>query len=84
MSAASPARSPARDAAPTASAPARAAQAPAPKAVKSPGFSFAGSDTEDQFKLNLGDIPKVPYTMDVEGFKPSLLVRLVNLVVKPK
>ena len=83
MSAASPARSPARDAAPTAS-PARAAQAPAAKAVKSPGFSFAGAATEDQFKLNLSDIPKVPYTMEVEGFKPSLLVRLLGLVVKSK
>lgn len=75
MSAASPARSPARDAAP--------ASAPAAKPKRS-GFSFAAGDSQDEFKLNLSDIPKLPYSMDVEGFKPSLLVRLVGLVVKPK
>jgi len=76
MSAASPARSPQRDAAPAASA---AAAKP-----KRSGFSFAAADSEDHFKLNLGDIPKMPYSMEVESLKPSLLGRLVGLVVRSK
>jgi len=71
MSAASPARSPQRDAAPAASKP----------AVKRHGLSFAAADSEDHFKLNLSDIPKMPQSMEVESLKPSLLARLVGLVV---
>ena len=75
MSAASPARSPARD----------TAQASAPSAKpKRSGFSFAAVDSDDEFKLNLSDIPKVPYTMEVEGLKPSLLGRLVGRVLGSK
>jgi hypothetical protein len=75
MSAASPARSPQRDAAPAAASPAKA---------KRPGFSFAAADSEDHFKLNLSDIPKMPYSMEVESLKPSLLARLVGKVVGSK
>ncbi len=82
MSAASSARTQVRDDATHMSAPARAPQAAtAPKAKKS-AFGFAGADSEDHFKLNLNDIPQLPRTMEVEGFKPSLLARLVGLVVR--
>jgi len=76
MSAASSARTP-RDAAP-------AASAPAAKAAPRSGFSFAAAGSEDQFKLNLSDIPKMPYSMEVESLKPSLLARLVGLVIGSK
>jgi len=76
MSAASPSRSP-RDAAPPASA-------PAAKPVRRSGFAFAAADSEDQFKLNLSDIPKMPQSMEVESLKPSLLARLVGKVVGSK
>lgn len=82
MSAASSARTQVREAAPSMAAP-RAAQAtPAARKVPTPaGFSFAGIDTEVHFKLNLSDIPALPQTMEVDGFKPSLLARLVSKVV---
>ena len=75
MSAASSARTAVRDTVPQPAASA--------KPVKRSGFSFAGED-EDQFRLNLNDIPHVPYSMDVEGFKPSLLARLVGMVTGSK
>ncbi|MET0499306.1 MAG: hypothetical protein ABW106_13660 [Steroidobacteraceae bacterium] len=76
MSAASTARSAVRDTVPQPAASA--------KSAKRSGFSFAGDDSEDQFRLNLSDIPHVPYSMDVEGFKPSLLARLVGMVTGSK
>jgi hypothetical protein len=41
---------------------------------------FAPEQSEQEFKMNLSDIPRLPETMDVEGFKPSLLSRLVDLL----
>lgn len=76
-------RSAARDAAPAMPATPRATHpiaATAPAPAESGGFYFAAVGSEDQFKLNLSDIPRLPSTMDVEGFKPSLLVRLVGLI----
>jgi hypothetical protein len=86
MSAASPARSQVREPAPSVSAPSRAATnaAAAPLKEQRPAFGFAAADAEQHFKLNLSDIPRVPYTMDVEGLKPSLLARLVGLVSRSK
>ena len=74
MSAASSARTTVRDTVP---------QPASAKPVKRSGFSFAGED-EDQFRLNLNDIPHVPYSMEIEGFKPSLLARLVGMVTGSK
>lgn len=45
-----------------------------------PAFAFAAPGGDDEIRLNLGDIPRVAETMDVEGFKPSLLSRLFDLV----
>jgi hypothetical protein len=43
-------------------------------------FDDSPSNGEDVIRLNLADIPRVQETMDVEGFKPSLLSRLFDLV----
>jgi hypothetical protein len=43
-------------------------------------FEDSPSNGEDVIRLNLADIPRVQETMDVEGFKPSLLSRLFDLV----
>jgi hypothetical protein len=47
------------------------------------GFAFA-ADHEDEFRVNLGDIPRPQETMEVEGFKPSLLSRLFDLIAPLK
>lgn len=39
---------------------------------------------EQEFRLNLSDIPAMPDSLDVEGFKPSLLSRLFDLVAPLK
>jgi hypothetical protein len=64
-------------------APARSAQPsqqPARAPMRAvPAFAFAASSADDEIKLHLNDIPRVEETMDVEGFKPSLLSRLFDL-----
>ena len=37
-------------------------------------------DDDDSIKINLGDIPRMQETLDIEGFKPTLLSRLFDLV----
>jgi hypothetical protein len=39
---------------------------------------------EDEFRLNLSDIPKWRESLDVEGLRPSLLSRLFDLVAPLK
>lgn len=63
--------------------PAPTPQAPRPAARPTSSFNDA-SDGEDVLRLNLHDIPRVQDTMDVEGFKPSLLSRLFDLVAPIK
>jgi hypothetical protein len=61
-------------------APARPTQAPARNTQQ---FAFAASSGDDEIRLNLADIP-IPRNdneMHVEGFKPSLLSRLLDLVM---
>jgi hypothetical protein len=82
MSVANAARKQTQEAAPQMSSSSPRASQSVPVKSQRSGFGFAGADTEDQFKLNLSDIPKLPSTMEVEGFKPSLLARLVGLVVR--
>jgi hypothetical protein len=48
-----------------------------------PGFAFVEGG-EDEFKLNLSDIPRQPESMDIDGFKPTLLSRLFDLVAPLK
>lgn len=48
------------------------------------GFAFnAADDRYDEIRLNLRDVPNLPRLddMHVEGFKPSLLSRLMDLFV---
>ena len=45
-----------------------------------PRFDDSPSSGEDVIRLHLADIPRVQETMDVEGFKPSLLSRLFDLI----
>jgi hypothetical protein len=84
MSAASPATSQARRT--EAAAPSRsvqhAQQPPRQPSAAAHVFAFAAPSANDEIRLNLGDIPLMSLkdTMDVEGFKPSLLSRLLDLV----
>jgi hypothetical protein len=59
----------------------QAAQAPARAPARGTSFVLpvTGQDY-DEIKLHLNDIPRMEMSMDVEGFKPSLLSRLLNLI----
>jgi hypothetical protein len=76
----------ARPAASAASAALRRPAPAAPPAVRTPGraafFETAARDDDrDELRLNLRDLPPVTEpSMEVEGFKPSLLSRLFDLV----
>jgi hypothetical protein len=59
---------------------ARAAMQAAPVAAAVGGF-----DADDgEFRLNLSDIPRIHESLDVEGLKPTLLSRLLDLVAPLK
>jgi hypothetical protein len=62
-------------------APARPAQAPVGRSTAQ--FAFAAASADDEIRLNLSDIPRVRQDneMHVEGFKPTLLSRLLDLVM---
>jgi hypothetical protein len=67
-----------------AAAPARPTQSPVARNTASTGqFAFAAAAGDDEIRLNLGDIPipRQDNEMHVEGFKPSLLSRLLDLVM---
>jgi hypothetical protein len=56
-------------------------QAPVRQAANAPqAFGFDAPSDDDEFRLDLNDIPRMEATLDVEGFKPSLLSRLFDLV----
>jgi hypothetical protein len=84
MSAASSAATVRRNAAPTPAPRPAPHQAPAPRPVPRATQAAVAflDDVEDEFRLHLADIPEVPEarSMDVEGFKPSLLSKLLDLV----
>lgn len=46
-----------------------------------PVYAFVSSDIEAEFRLHLADIPQYRGTLDVEGLKPTLLSRLLDLVM---
>ena len=85
MSAASPAQTQVRRnaaAAPSRS-PQAAAQPAAPQAQvrqAAPAVDFSSPRGDEEIRLNLADIPVMRGTLEVEGFKPSLLSRLFDLV----
>ncbi|MGH8188400.1 MAG: hypothetical protein ACREUC_17710 [Steroidobacteraceae bacterium] len=62
-----------------ATAPSQAPAARAPARGTSFVLPVTGQDY-DEIKLHLNDIPRMEMSMDVEGFKPSLLSRLLNLI----
>jgi hypothetical protein len=75
MSAASPAGSQVRHSA------AHASHAPSPQAARpAPMHKFVSADVDDDLKLHLNDIPRSKESLEVEGFKPSLLSRLLEFV----
>lgn len=41
-------------------------------------------EAEDSMRLQLGDIPRAQESLDVDGFKPSLLSRLFDLLAPLK
>jgi hypothetical protein len=47
-------------------------------------YAFVSAEVEEEFKLHLNDIPRQQETLDVEGLKPSLLSRLLDLVAPIK
>jgi hypothetical protein len=66
---------------PPSAAPARPTQAPAARSTGQ--FAFAAASGDDEIRLNLSDIPlpRLDNEMHVEGFKPTLLSRLLDLVM---
>jgi hypothetical protein len=62
-------------------APARPTQAPLARSTQQ--FAFAATSADDEIRLNLSDIPRMraDTEMHVEGFKPTLLSRLLDLVM---
>ena len=62
-------------------APARSTQPPVARNTQQ--FAFAAASADDEIRLNLSDIPRIqPDTeMRVEGFRPTLLSRLLDLVM---
>jgi len=59
-----------------------AAQRPARPAAQPGRIGFAPKDSEGEFKLNLSDLPRVQESLEVEGFKPTLLSRLLGLFLR--
>ena len=66
---------------PAPAAPARPTQAPSARSTGQ--FAFVAASGDDEIRLNLSDIPmpRQDNEMHVEGFKPSLLSRLLDLVM---
>ena len=62
-------------------APARPAPTPAARSTRQ--FAFAAASGDDEIRINLGDIPlpRQDNEMHVEGFKPTLLSRFLDLVM---
>jgi hypothetical protein len=57
-----------------------AARAAAPRPARPAAPTLNGPARGDEFKLNLADLPRSQESLEVEGFKPSLLSRLLDLV----
>jgi hypothetical protein len=59
-----------------------AAATPAAPARPQRAFLPEHSDLDQSLKLHLADLPTQKTELHVEGFKPSILSRLVNLFVR--
>lgn len=62
---------------PSQPSPTAAPRTPGPTITRS---RFDEEARSDEIRLNLSDLPRIPETMEVEAFKPTLLSRLFNLV----
>jgi hypothetical protein len=72
-----PARQPGSAGAPRA---ARSEHAAPPRALKRvPLFSESDASDDDEFRMNLGDLPRTKPGLDVDGFKPSMTSRVLDL-----
>lgn len=59
---------------------ARGEQAVPPRAMKRvPLFTESSAEDDDEFKMNLGDLPRTRPGLDVDGFEPSLTSRVLDL-----
>ena len=59
--------------------------APTPRAAAPANATVADFDhDEDEFVLNLSDIPRMRTSLHVDGLKPSLLSRLFDLIAPIK
>lgn len=66
-------------------APTRAAAPVARPAMQAaPAAAIGFDEHDDDFRLNLSDIPLQRGSLDVEGLKPTLLSRLLDLVMPLK
>jgi hypothetical protein len=91
MSAASPAQTQVRrtataapSRAPQAAPQQQAAPAPVRQAANSQAFDFSTPKGDEEIRLNLSDLPVMRGTLEVEGFKPSLLSKLFDLIAPLK
>lgn len=82
MSAASPAQTQVRRTAAAAPShsPQQAAHAPVRQAAHAQALDFSRPKGEEEIRLNLGDLPVLRGTLDVEGLEPSLLSKLFDLI----
>lgn len=59
---------------------ARSEQAiPARVMKRVPLFAEDSADDEDEFKMNLGDLPRARPGLQVDGFEPSITSRVLDL-----
>jgi hypothetical protein len=55
------------------------------RAVQAPAAAAASfDDGDDEFRLNLSDIPRMRESLHVDGLKPTLLSRFLDLVMPLK
>lgn len=61
----------------------RGDQALAARALKRvPLFTEASASEDDEFKMNLGDLPRTRPGLHVDGFQPSLTSRVLDLFAR--
>ena len=53
--------------------------APARAMNRVPLFAESSASDDDEFKMNLGDLPRMKPGLDVDGFQPSLTSRVLDL-----
>ena len=62
----------------------RPAMTATPRPAMQPAVAMGFDEDEPEFRLNLSDIPRMRESLDVEGLKPTLLSRLLDLIMPIK